>query len=117
MMNRVDLIGHLGADPEVRSLQNGDKVANVRLATTERWRDDDGVKQERTEWHRLVMWSGLAGVAEKYLKKGALVHVSGKIRTRKWQDQSGADQYTTEIVAGELHMLDKRPARQTGQNA
>ena len=116
MMNRVDLIGHLGADPELRALPAGDKVANIRLATSERWRDKDGRKQERTEWHRLVMWSGLADIAEKYLQKGALVHVSGKLRTRKWQDKNGADQYSTEIVVGELHMLDKRPAREPGED-
>jgi single-strand DNA-binding protein len=116
MRNHVDLIGHLGADPEIRKTQSGDTVANIRLATSERWRDKEGRKQERTEWHTLIMWAGLADVAEKYLKKGALVHVDGKLQTRKWT-KDDQDHYTTEIVVSNLIMLDKkRDDREPGEN-
>ena len=98
-LNKVTLIGRLGADPEVKSFQSGGKVCNLRLATTESWKDKDGNKQERTEWHTVAIFSeGLAGVAERYLRKGSQVYLEGQLRTRKWQDQAGADRYSTEVV-------------------
>ena len=110
MLNKVTLIGNLGADPEVRNTQNGDKVANVSVATTEKWKDQSGMQQERTEWHRVVFFGGVAGVVESYLKKGSKIYVEGKLQTRKWQDQQGQDRYTTEIVVsgfgGTMIMLD-----------
>ena len=98
-LNKVTLIGRLGADPEVKSFQSGGKVCNLRLATSESWKDKDGNKQERTEWHTVAIFSeGLAGVAERYLRKGSQVYLEGQLRTRKWQDQAGADRYSTEVV-------------------
>jgi single-strand DNA-binding protein len=98
-LNRASLLGRLGQDPEIRTTQSGDKVANFSLATGEQWKDKNtGEKRERTEWHRVVIWGPLAGVAEKHLRKGARVHIEGAIRTRKWQDQSGQDRWSTEIV-------------------
>ena len=98
-LNKVCLIGNLGADPETRTFQNGGKVCNLRLATTESWKDKSGQKQERTEWHTVAIFSdGLAGVAERFLKKGSKVYIEGKLQTRKWQDQTGADRYSTEVV-------------------
>src|SRR5581483_6435709 len=110
-VNKVILIGNLGRDPEVRTLQNGGKVANLSLATSESWRDkSSGERKEKTEWHRVVIFGNLADIAEKYLKKGSKVYVSGSLQTRKWTDQSGAEKYTTEVVlqgyGGELTMLD-----------
>ena len=111
-LNKVMLIGNLGADPEVRSFQNGGKVCNLRIATTESWKDrNSGEKQERTEWHTVAIFNeGLAGVAERFLKKGSKVYIEGQLQTRKWQDQSGQDRYSTEIViqgmGGTLTMLD-----------
>lgn len=107
-INKVILIGNLGTDPEVRYLANGDAVANLSLATSESWKDkQSGELQERTEWHRIVLFRRLAEIAGQYLKKGAKVYIEGKIRTRKWQDQSsGQDRYTTEIHGDELQMLD-----------
>ena len=113
-LNKVMLIGNLGADPEVRSFQNGGKVCNLRIATTENWKDrNTGERQERTEWHTVAIFSeGLVNVAENYLKKGSKVFVEGKLQTRKWQDQSGNDRYSTEVVLrgfdGTLTMLDGR---------
>jgi len=113
-VNKVILIGNLGADPEIRTLTSGDKVANLRVATSETWRDRaSGERKERTEWHRVVIFNeNLVKVAENYLKKGSKVYIEGAIQTRKWQDQSGADKYSTEIVLqkfrGELTMLDGR---------
>lgn len=115
-LNKATIIGHLGSDPEVRSLTSGAKVVNFSVATSETWRDKaSGEKKERTEWHRVVIWSeGLAKVAETYLKKGSKVYLEGQLQTRKWQDQSGADKYTTEIVlngfGASLIMLDGRDA-------
>jgi single-strand DNA-binding protein len=111
MLNKVQLIGHLGADPEIRSFQNGGKVCNLRIATTERWKDKDGSQQERTEWHTVAIFSeGLVNVCERFLSKGSKVYVEGQLQTRKWQDQSGADRYSTEVVlrgfGGTLTMLD-----------
>ena len=113
-VNKVILVGNLGRDPEIRSLQNGGKVANLSVATSERWRDRaSGEMQERTEWHRVVIFNErLVEVAEKYLRKGSKVYVEGQLQTRKWQDQSGQDRYSTEVVLqrfrGELTMLDGR---------
>ncbi|MDE2436442.1 MAG: single-stranded DNA-binding protein [Sphingomonadales bacterium] len=114
-VNKVILVGNLGADPEVRSFQNGGKVCNLRIATSENWKDrNTGEKQERTEWHSVAIFSeGLAGVAERYLRKGSKVYVEGQLRTRKWQDQSGNDRYSTEVVlqgpGAVLTMLDGAP--------
>ncbi len=110
MLNQCQFIGNLGADPEVRTFQNGGKVCNLRLAVTEKW-TKDGERKERTEWVTVAIFSdGLVGVAERYLKKGSKVFISGKMQTRKWQDQSGADRYSTEIVLqgfdAKLVMLD-----------
>ena len=99
-VNKVILIGNLGRDPEVRSFQNGSKVCNLRIATTESWRDKDtGERKERTEWHSVAIFNeNIAKVAEQYLRKGSTVYIEGQLETRKWQDQTGADRYTTEIV-------------------
>ncbi|MBN9146310.1 MULTISPECIES: single-stranded DNA-binding protein [unclassified Novosphingobium] len=110
-VNKVILIGNLGADPEVKSFQNGGRIANLRIATSESWKDrTTGERKERTEWHQVVLNSdGLVGVAERFLRKGSKVYIEGQLRTRKWQDQSGNDRYTTEIsvgVGGALTMLD-----------
>jgi single-strand DNA-binding protein len=110
-VNKVILIGNLGRDPEIRTTQNGTKVANLNLATSETWRDkSSGERKEKTEWHRVVIFGNLADIAEKYLKKGSKVYVSGSLQTRKWTDQSGTEKYTTEVVlqgyGGELTMLD-----------
>ena len=113
-VNKVILIGNLGADPEVRTFQNGGKVCNLRIATSETWKDrDSGERRERTEWHNVVIRSEpLIRVAEQYLRKGSKVYVEGQLETRKWQDQSGADRYTTEVALrpyrSELTMLDGR---------
>lgn len=111
-VNKVILVGNLGRDPEVRTFQNGGKVCNLRIATSETWKDkQSGERKERTEWHSVAIFNeALAGVAERYLKKGSKVYIEGKLQTRKWQDQSGADRYTTEVVLqgfdGNLTMLD-----------
>ncbi len=98
-LNRVTLIGNVGQDPEIRNLNSGSSVANLSLATSETWRDKDGEKQERTEWHRIVVWNdGLIGVIEKFVKKGSKIMIEGQLQTRKWQDQDGNDRYSTEVV-------------------
>lgn len=108
-VNKVILVGNLGNDPEVRYLPNGDAVANLSVATTDSWKDKQtGEKQERTEWHRVVMFKRLGEIAGEYLKKGSQVYIEGKLQTRKWQDNSGNDRYTTEIVANEMQMLGGR---------
>ncbi len=108
-INKVILIGNLGADPEVRYMPSGAAVANLRIATSEAWRDKQtGEQQERTEWHRVVLFRRLGEIAGEYLRKGAKVYVEGRLQTRKWQGQDGADRYTTEIIANELQMLDSR---------
>lgn len=108
-VNKVILIGNLGADPEIRYSQSGNAICNLRLATTESWKDKTtGEKKESTEWHRVVMYRGLAEIAERYLKKGSQVYIEGSIRTRKWQDKSGVDRYTTEIEADEMTMLGEK---------
>lgn len=107
-VNKVILIGNLGADPEVRHLQNGAAVANFRIATSETYKDrQTGEKREQTEWHAIVAWRGLAEIVEKYLRKGSKVYVEGKLRTRQWQDKDGNTRYTTEIHADEMTMLDR----------
>lgn len=112
-VNKVILVGNLGADPEIRRLQSGDMIASLRIATSESWRDrQTGERRERTEWHTVVIFNeNLAKVAEQYLKKGSKVYVEGALQTRKWQDQNGNDRYSTEIVLqkfrGELQMLDR----------
>ncbi|MEI6068478.1 MAG: single-stranded DNA-binding protein [Methylococcaceae bacterium] len=109
MLNKVTLIGRLGADPEVRYMPSGGAVANITLATNFRWKDkQSGEKKESTEWHRVVFFNRLAEIAGEYLKKGGQVYVEGRLQTRKWQDQNGQDRYTTEIIATEMHMLDSR---------
>lgn len=111
-VNKVILIGNLGADPEIKSFQNGGKIANMRIATSESWKDKQtGEKKDRTEWHNIVVnGDGLVGVVERYLKKGSKIYVEGSLRTRKWQDRDGNDKYTTEVViagiGGALTMLD-----------
>ncbi|SMF64551.1 single-stranded DNA-binding protein [Allosphingosinicella indica] len=112
-VNKVILVGNLGDDPEVRSLNNGGEVVNLRVATSENWKDRDGNRQERTEWHRVVIFNeNLGRVAKSYLKKGSKVYLEGQIQTRKWQDNSGQDKYSTEVVLqrfrGELVLLDSR---------
>lgn len=108
-VNKVILIGNLGADPETRFMPSGGAVTNIRLATSESWKDrQTGQQQERTEWHRVVFFNKLGEIAGEYLKKGSKVYVEGSIRTRKWQGQDGQDRYTTEIVANEMQMLDSR---------
>ena len=113
-VNKVILVGNLGADPEIRRLNSGDPVVNIRIATSESWRDkNSGERKEKTEWHNVVIFNdNLAKVAEQYLKKGMKVYVEGQLQTRKWQDQTGNDRYTTEVVLqkfrGELQMLDAR---------
>lgn len=111
-VNKVILVGNLGQDPEVRYMPNGNAVANISVATSESWKDQQGQMQERTEWHRVVMFRRLAEIAGEYLRKGSKVYLEGKLQTRKWQDQSGQDRYTTEIVANEMQMLDSRGAGQ-----
>lgn len=109
MLNKVMLIGRLGADPEVRFMPSGSSVATIRLATSRRWKDKQtGERKEETEWHRVVFFSRLAEIAGEYLKKGSQVYVEGRIRTQKWQGQDGQDRYTTEIVAESMNMLDSR---------
>ncbi len=105
MLNKVMLIGNLGADPETRFTQDGTCVCNLRVATTEKFKNRNGEPQERTEWHRVVLWGRLGEIANQYLKKGSRVYIEGKIETRKWQDRDGNDRYTTEIRATEMKML------------
>lgn len=104
-VNRVTLLGRLGKDPEVKHTQGGQSVANFSIATSESWTDKQGQKQEKTEWHRIVVWGKLADVVGKYCTKGKQVYLEGKITTRKWQDKEGKDHYTTEIVCHELKLL------------
>ena len=119
-VNKVILIGNLGQDPEVKSFQNGGRIANLRIATSENWKDKNtGERKERTEWHTVVLQSeGLVGVAERYLRKGSKVYIEGQLRTRKWQDASGNDRYTTEVsvggIGGVMTMLDGAPGGSAG---
>jgi single-strand DNA-binding protein len=114
MLNKVTLIGNLGADPEVRYMPSGGAVTTIRLATTRRWKDKQtGERKEETEWHRVVFFTRLAEIAGEYLKKGSQVYIEGRIRTQKWQGQDGQDRYTTEIVAEEMQMLGSRSGGST----
>jgi len=121
-VNKVILVGNLGADPETRYMPSGDAITNIRIATTDRWKDKaSGEMKEATEWHRIAFFGRLAEVAGQYLKKGSQVYVEGRIRTRKWQDKEGQDRYTTEIVADAMQLLGKRegmgdaPPREPGE--
>ena len=108
-VNKVILIGHLGADPETRAMPSGSSVANLRIPTTESWRDkQSGEQQERTEWHRVALFGRLAEIAGEYLRKGSQVYIEGSLRTRKWQDKQGNERYSTEIVGNEMQMLGGR---------
>jgi single-strand DNA-binding protein len=108
-INKVILIGNLGADPETRAMPSGMTVANIRVATSESWKDkQSGESKERTEWHNVAMFGRLGEIAGEYLKKGSKVYIEGSLRTRKWQDKQGQDRYTTEIIANEMQMLDSR---------
>jgi single-strand DNA-binding protein len=107
-VNKVILIGNLGKDPDVRYMPSGDAITNITLATTDNWKDKNGEKQERTEWHRVAFFGKLAEIAGEYLKKGSQVYVEGRLQTRKWQDKDGQDRYTTEIVADRMQMLGSR---------
>lgn len=110
-VNKVTIVGNLGQDPEVRYMPSGGAVTNISVATSEEWKDKEtGQPQSRTEWHRIVFFNKLAEIAGEYLKKGSQVYIEGSLRTRKWQDQSGQDRYTTEIIASELQMLGGRTA-------
>jgi single-strand DNA-binding protein len=107
-VNKVILIGNLGRDPETRYMPDGGAITNISVATTETWKDKQGEKQEKTEWHRVAFFGKLAEIAGEYLKKGSQVYVEGRLQTRKWQDKDGADKYTTEIVANAMQMLGSR---------
>jgi single-strand DNA-binding protein len=108
MLNKVTLIGHLGSDPEKKYTGSGTPVVSLSLATTEKWKDDGGKLQERTEWHRLVFWRGVADLVDQYLHKGSKIYVEGKLQTRSWEDQDGKTRYSTEIVCRELKFLDSK---------
>jgi single-strand DNA-binding protein len=111
-LNKVILVGNLGNDPDIRNMQSGDKVANLSVATSERWRDKEGNMQDRTEWHRVVIFGRTAEVAERFLRRGSKILIEGQLQTRKWQDQNGQDRYSTEVVvrpySGNMTMLDRR---------
>ena len=117
-VNKVMLIGNLGKDPQVNYLDNGVAVANFSLATTENYKNKEGDRVSQTEWHNIVLWRGLAEVAEKYLKKGSSVYIEGKIKTRKWEDKEGVTRYSTEILGDNMTMLGGRPSsEETTENA
>lgn len=116
-INKVIIVGHLGNDPEMRSMPNGEAVANISVATSEAWTDKNtGERREVTEWHRIVFYHKLAEICGQYLKKGAQVYIEGRLRTRKWQDQNGQDRYTTEIQGDVMQMLGTRPQSADGAN-
>ena len=116
-INKVIIVGHLGNDPEMRSMPNGEAVANISVATSEAWTDKNtGERREVTEWHRIVFYRKLAEICGQYLKKGAQVYIEGRLRTRKWQDQNGQDRYTTEIQGDVMQMLGTRPQSTDGAN-
>ena len=116
-INKVIIVGHLGNDPEMRSMPNGEAVANISVATSEAWTDKNtGGRREVTEWHRIVFYRKLAEICGQYLKKGAQVYIEGRLRTRKWQDQNGQDRYTTEIQGDVMQMLGTRPQSADGAN-
>lgn len=121
-VNKVILVGNVGVEPEIRSMQSGDRVANLSLATSETWKDKNGERQEKTQWHKVVVFNqNIVGVVEKYIKKGAKLYVEGQLETRKWTDQSGQEKYTTEVVIkpfrGELTMLDSKGSGGGGYGA
>ena len=107
-VNKVILVGNLGRDPEVRYMPDGGAITNVSIATTDTWKDKDGSKQEKTEWHRVVFFSRLAEIAGEYLKKGSQIYIEGRLQTRKWQDKDGQEKYTTEVIAEKMQMLGGR---------
>ena len=113
-VNRVTLIGNLGKDPEMRFMPNGDAVCNFSIATTENWKDKNGQKQEKTEWHNIVIYRKLAEIAGEYLKKGQPVYIEGRLQTRKWQDKDNNDRYTTEVIADQMQMLGNKTASEHG---
>lgn len=116
-INKVILIGRLGNDPEVKYMQNGGAVANISVATSEKWKDKNtGEQKEHTEWHRITFYRRLAEVVGEYLHKGSMIYVEGKLQTRKWQDQQGNDRYTTEIIANNMQMLDSRGSAAPAQD-
>lgn len=116
-INKAILIGHLGKDPEIRYMPNGDQVAQISIATTEKWKDKNGEKQERTEWHRIVMYRKLAEIAGQYLKKGRSIYIEGRIQTQKYTDKKdGIERYVTQIVAETMKMLGNNPNNQNQQN-
>ncbi len=119
-VNKVILVGNIGAKPEIRTTQKGDKVASFTIATNESWKDQQGQQQTRTEWHRVVIFGGLTQIAENYLDKGSKIYIEGQLRTRKWQNQQGQDQYTTEVVLtqfnGSLQMLDSNTNTSSNYN-
>lgn len=108
-LNKAQIIGNLGADPEVHHMPDGGKVATIRVATTETWKDDKGNKKQHTEWHRVIFFRGLADTAESYLKEGKHVYIEGKLRTRKWTDDNNVVRYSTEIIGRDMKMLGKKP--------
>ena len=114
-VNKAVILGNVGNDPELRYMSNGKAVANFTVATSEQWKDQQGQKQERTEWHRCTAYDKLAEIIGEYVKKGSKLYLEGKLQTRKWQDQQGQDRYTTEIIVSEMQMLDGKP--QGGQQA
>jgi single-strand DNA-binding protein len=116
-VNKVILVGNLGANPEMRFTQGGQAVANLRLATTERWTDKNGQKQEQTEWHRVVVWGKTAEIVGQYCTKGRQIYVEGRIRTRQWQDQQGQKRYSTEVVAQNVQLLGSRDGAGAGAGA
>ncbi|MGZ4055396.1 MAG: single-stranded DNA-binding protein [Bacteroidia bacterium] len=115
-VNKVILVGNLGKDPEIRHLEGGAAVANFTLATSDSYKDKSGVRQEQTEWHNIVVWRGLAEVAEKYLKKGMTIYIEGKLRTRSWDDKEGHKRYTTEIVGDTFTILSKKENSSSSAN-
>ena len=109
------IVGNIGNEPDVKSTQDGKQIVNISVATSEKWTDKQGNKQEHTEWHRVVLYNRLAEIAAQYLAKGSKVYIEGKLKTRKWQDKEGKDRYTTEIVANQMQMLDSRGQQSTPQ--
>jgi single-strand DNA-binding protein len=116
-VNKVILIGNLGRDPETRYMPDGGAITNISVATTDVWKDKNGEKQEKTEWHRVAFFGKLAEIAGEYLKKGSQVYVEGRLQTRKWQDKDGADKYTTEVIADRMQMLGSRQGMGAGAGA
>ena len=116
-VNKVILLGNLGRDPELRFMPNGDAVCNFSIATTDSWKDKAGEKQERTEWHNIVMYRKLAEIAGEYLKKGSSIYVEGRLQTRKWQTKEGQDRYTTEVIADSMQMLGGRSGASQGDRS